>query len=482
MKSSMDFPHERVPRAALISPDATLRSLLTSCLDEAAPAIEWVLRAESDVTELRPESVERLAERNPEVLFLDVGSSPSAGVRFISAVTTRLPGLTVVAAGGALGVDELLDLIRAGASGYVRRPWSREEVTGVCTNLLRKMPGKPVEEEVTPQVGMSRVIALFAPKGGTGVSTLAANLATHIRRATSKRTLLLDLSPELGTCSVLMGVEPRYSYLDVTDSLQRMDERLLYSFLEEHESGAWVLASPGGAATGRALDPESVSAIMRLARRYFEYVVVDVGRSIIDAAAMKALELSDERLVVTTAELPTLRNVKQVLPHVPLPHDRADASDKAIHLVVNRYEEGVSVPKADIERAVGLPLSQVLQEDRERVGRSVNLGQPVVALKSSSPYARSVQQLGDRLAAEDLNGNGKRSAFAGLLRTLLPPFARPNGDGEPANGRRHQAPANGHAAADARSGAVEVRRPPHGRSDHHKGPGRGRVPQEAGAR
>jgi len=428
MRSSSHLSPERMPRAALISPDPTFRSLVTGCLDQSVPSVEWVLRAESDITELRPESVDRLAERAPELLFLDVGSSPSAGARYISAVTARLPGLVLVAAGGALDVDELLSLISAGASGYLRRPWSRDEVTKVCSGLLRKVPPTLVEAETAAPAGACNVVALFSPKGGTGVSTLSANLAVQIRRSTSKRTLLLDLSPELGTCSVLMGVEPRYSYMDVVENLPRMDEGLLYSFLEEHESGAWVLSSPAGVSTSGELSPPSVEALLRLMRRHFEYVVVDVGRGIIDGTAAETLELADERLMVTTAELPTLRNVKEILPRVA----RHKEPKEAVRLVVNRYEEGVSVPAKEVERAVGLPLFQVLNEDRERVGRSVNLGRPLV-MNGSSPYARAVGQIGDRLAADDVPAKHRRSA-GGLLHKLLPSFGRKSGRAEAANG------------------------------------------------
>jgi pilus assembly protein CpaE len=440
MISPMSFSMERIPRAALISPDPTFRTLITTCLDEAAHAVEWVLRAESDVTELRPESVERLAEREPEILFVDVGTSASAGVRFIGAVSARLPGVTVVAAGGAVGVDDLLELIRAGASGYLRRPWSQTEVTDVCANLLRKMPSTPAPVDPSTHVAASHVIALFAPKGGAGVSTMAANLAVHIRRATAKKTLFVDLSPELGTGPILLGMEPRYSYLDVMENLQRMDERLLYSLLDEHESGAWIMGSPPGASMSREVAPEAVRSVLDLLRLHFEYIVADVGRSVIDDATATLLDIADERVMVTTAELPTLRNVKQMLPHVP----RAEDPEHAVRLVINRYEESVSVPTKDVERAVGLPVYQVVEED-QRVARSANLGKPLVMSTPSAPYARSVGSIGDRLAADDLLATGKRSAL-GMLRSLLPTFGRADEAAGTANGHSNGKP-NGHGAS-----------------------------------
>jgi hypothetical protein len=99
--------------------------------------------------------------------------------------------------------------------------------------------------------------------------------------------------------------------------------------------------------------------------------------------------------------------------------------------VVNRYEDGLSLPAKDIERAVGLSPFEILSEDRERVGRSVNLGQ-VLVMNGSSPYARSVGKIGDRLAGVDSSGKGGRS-LGGLLRTLLPGREKADAEG---NGRK----------------------------------------------
>jgi pilus assembly protein CpaE len=446
----MTVPIQGSLRAALISPDPSFRTLVTRCLEELGPSVDWVLRAESDVVELRPESVDRLAERAPDLLFLDVGTSPSAGERFVAAITALMPGLTVVAAGGGLGVDELLALIRAGATGYLRRPWSEDELRDVCANALRKLLSTRADSAVEDPASNARVIALFSPKGGTGVTTLATNLAVHIRQATTKKTLLLDLSPELGTCPVLLGAEPRYSYLDVLESLQRMDERLLQSFLEEHESGLRVLASPQTASMAGEVRRDSVVAIVRLLRRFFDYVVVDLGRSVVDETVATVLELADERLLVTAPELPTLRNVKQILPLVPHGGD----AKESIRVVVSRYEDGVSVSTKEIERAVGLPVWETVHEDRERVGRSANLGRPIV-MQGSSPYAKTVGRIGAVVAAADVTKNGRGGTLSGLLRTVLLPLGLANGGGGHA---REKA-----AAAEASSTHGNGRRPSAGR-------------------
>lgn len=417
-------------RLALISPDRSFRVLLADCLAEEARPVEWVLRSENELSGLRPEAVEQICDRGPDALFLDIGDDPLSGSNFISAISARAPDMTVVAIGDSLDVDALLKVIRSGASGYLRRPFDRHEVAEACSTVLRKAgtKGGPRTADHT-----SRVLGLFSPKGGTGVSTLAANLAVHIRRATAKRTLLLDLTPELGTSPVLLGLEPRYSYLDVLENLHRMDEGLLNTFLDEHDSGTRVLSSPTAVFASREVTPESVSQLLGLLRLYFEYVVVDIGRGVMDRTALRTLELADEKLIVTTPDLPTLRNVKRVMHHLP------SAGDEGLRLVVSRFEEGVSVEKKDIERAVGLPLRHVLAEDREGISKSVNLGRPVV-LNGSSPYSSGVGRIGDLIAKDDLLQKDDRGPLGKLFGKMLPPFGSTNGrrskKSEPRSARR----------------------------------------------
>lgn len=405
-----------MPRIALISPDPSFRTLLRRCLNDVAPSAEWVLSVENGVAGLRPESVDKLLVREPNLLFIDVGDSPGHALRFISAVTSRAPELTVVAAGNRLGEDELLQVIRAGASEYLRRPFDPDDVADACARILRRVGSAPARTGGEK----ARTVALFSPKGGAGVSTIATNLAIHIRKVTDKKTLLLDLSPGLGSCAVLMGLEPRYSHLDVIESLHRMDQRLLHSFLEEHDSGTRLIASPTNVKPDRNVSAEDVHSVVRLARRHFDYVVIDVGRRVVDPAAMKVSELADDTLVVTTPELPTLRAVKRVLPHLSGQNDR---DPENVRLIVNRYLEGEGVSRKDIEQAVGAPVYHVLKEDTSRVTRSINLGQPIV-MNGSSPYAKGVKTLGNRIAGDDLLEKDGGSRIVNLVRTILPPYGR----------------------------------------------------------
>ena len=427
---TQDRNHEdgSVIRIALISRDSSFRSFISACLSESAHPVEWVLRAETGVEELGPENVSRLVELRPDIVFIDIDRSLSAGTSFISALTSSAPEVTVVAAGSPVEAEDLLRLVRAGASEYIPRPLDRQEISEACERILRKRAPRAPRPGITRS---GRLIALYSPKGGTGVSTTASNLAVHIHAASEKKTLLLDLAPALGTCSVMLGLETRYSYLDVVESLSRMDERLLHSFLEKHPSGVRILGSPLAPSSSVSLSSDRVTHLLRLLQRHFDYVVADLGRGVLDPVTARTFDAADHKLIMTTPDLPTLRNVKEVIPHLS---GSGEESKTKLRLVVNRYEEGRSMSKKHVEQAVGLSIFQVLGEDRDRVDRSINLAQPLV-LNGSSPFAVGVKKMGDTIARDDLKDRGSVSRLGGLLRTVLPPYGSKNGKPESRRGK-----------------------------------------------
>ena len=121
------------------------------------------------------------------------------------------------------------------------------------------------------------MIAVFSPKGGSGSTTLAVNLGVTLHQLTGKRTLLLDLAPMLGTAALSLGLQPRYSYLDVIQNFHRMDEELFQSFLEVHESGIQVLSSPPRLEDAAGPSMDEVMGLIRFCRRHFSHVIVDAG-------------------------------------------------------------------------------------------------------------------------------------------------------------------------------------------------------------
>ncbi len=56
----------------------------------------------------------------------------------------------------------------------------------------------------------------------------------------------------------------------------------------------------------------------------------------------------------------------------------------------------------------------------------MNLGQPIV-LNGSSPFSKGIRKLGDGLATDDLLPKAGRRSFGRMMKAMLPPFGRTNG-------------------------------------------------------
>src|SRR5437762_4313516 len=59
-----------------------------------------------------------------------------------------------------------------------------------------------------PKRAAGRVVTVFSPKGGTGKTVIATNLAIALAKREQRKTLLLDLDLQFGDSAIALGIEP----------------------------------------------------------------------------------------------------------------------------------------------------------------------------------------------------------------------------------------------------------------------------------
>ena len=375
---------------ALLTDDETLRRHVMGLVQRPDSADRLVFEAHESASRLPRERVADVLAAKPRLVIVDLGDSVT-GVRVLELLSREAPDVALIAAGPSLPADELLKVVRAGASEYLPRPFVSEDTTQAFQRVRRRLQGaRPVDADGDP----GEVTALFSPKGGVGVTTLALNLAVTLHDITEESTILVDLAPALGTAALAMGLQPRYSYLDVIQNFHRLDDQLFKSFLEVHESGVRVIASPPRAesATGPTMD--EVMGLLRLCKAHFTNVVVDAGHTLTDAAEI-ALREADHRLWVSTPELPTLRNLKRTLELIGDPvtgNGRAPA-----RLILNQYADGLGLSAEEVKNGLGLEVDLIIDRDPTLIPESINLGRPAVLIRRSA-FQKAVEDLASRIA------------------------------------------------------------------------------------
>ncbi len=257
-----------------------------------------------------------------------------------------------------LGREEHPGVLRAaleiGARGFVRWPEERLE-------LLRLIEGA---SGIEPTSTRGILAAVWAPKGGSGASVVAAHLAWALR-SRAKSCLLVDLDLDHGDQAMILGAEPKASILDLVPVADEMTQTALEKVAWGHDSGfrAVLAPTPAPAASNHAVAygaPTDVGGLARALRGMRELVdtlVLDVPSGLGGLRLLTALERSQVVLVVT-ADLLALHRSRRAM-HVLA---AAGVERGRIHPVLNRYEDG-DIRGADVEAVLGCRLSAIVPLD-----------------------------------------------------------------------------------------------------------------------
>ena len=400
----------------------TIRSALISTNEGFRQAVREVVRPDLGLAlsveitvpfvEIGDGHIAELRDTNPELIFLDLGDDPGVGIRLAQFLADQNPGRRFIAAGPTLSPEMLLTAMRAGVSEYLQHPVSRDALRGAVEGAVRRFGRAPAGSPRTP----GEIFAFFSPKGGSGSTTVATNLAIHLHKLTAKKTLLVDLDLELGEIALQLGVEPRFNFVDMIRNFHRMDADLLASFIENHDSGVHLLSAPYHPDKAELVTGDQIGRILRFLREHYDYVIVDTSKSF-TPPTLATFEQADRIFLVTTVDLPSLRNIKRCL---PLIERIVGPKDDAVRLVVNRHQPDNVITLSDVERTLGLKVYWTIANDYDAVVRSINTGIPII-LNGTSRYAQDLKALGGEIAGL---GGGTEPERGLLARTLFDPVSR----------------------------------------------------------
>lgn len=403
-----------VHRFAVATADPEFQAAFKLAVAESEkPAAVVLNRPSGEIISDTEKLADDLRKSEANVLVVDIGSRDKTEVGDeVKALVTEVPGMRVVLVGHPASAPELLDLMRAGVSDYLAKPVENGALPGALERATRGLSHSPGDLGSGKQ---GRVIGLLGPKGGTGVTTLATNLAIKLRQLTETEVLLADLNAELGTASILLGVRPRYNFVELVKNLHRMDEDLLRSYVTRHDSGIGFLPSPLTARDLEGVTKQRINATMKMLKADNDHVVLDLGNAM-TPLAQTALSMCDEVVIVITPEVPCLRNAKRMLPNVA---QSVPGGERSLRFVVNRYDSKTDIPLGQIRDTLGKDVSVALPRVDIEAVEAANVGRPM-AVEGVPKYDKVLVRVTTDLAAPgSIVAAGKRSG-SGLLGLLRP--------------------------------------------------------------
>jgi pilus assembly protein CpaE len=238
-----------------------------------------------------------------------------------------------------------------------------------------------------------RVMTVFSPKGGTGKTTVATNLAAAFAKREGRRTLLLDLDLQFGDAAIVLGLEPEKTIYDLVTAPGELDSEKLAGYVTKHPSGIDVLAAPLRPEDAELVTEGKVTSLLEVARGSYEAIVVDTS-PFFHGPMLATLDRTDELLVLCGLDVPTLKNVRlamQTLELLSFPASR-------MRYIMNRANTNVGLKTREVETALKVKVAHELPSDGA-IPLTVNRGNPAVLAEPRCDFARAIGQIAKQLAS-----------------------------------------------------------------------------------
>lgn len=352
----------------------------------------------ADPTELEAVLTTR---RDVAVAILDGETDFDASLEYYGLLRDNgraIPALMVVS-------PRALDQLAANATSssvedeYCTRPYSAESlrwrVEAMCirSQTVDDGSGPVLQGGDIASDGWARratVVVVFNPKGGVGKTTVATNLASALQIRKGQSVLLIDADTVTGHVTTSLGVDGVRTVVDSwRDELEGGPIETLQDIAAPHPSGLRVVSLTSSPLHTEILDPTRVAEAISLARRGFDFVVVDLHPSY-STLNQAIFEKADRILVPVTPDVPAIRAAVQ------LSNVAAELGIRErLALVINRANSGVSV--ADLERTVAMPALAQVRSGGLLFVRAANEGRTVIEMFPREKITEDFDALADRL-------------------------------------------------------------------------------------
>ena len=379
-------------KIALISPSSSNLQEMSKVLEAASHSVILVDGGKSKMRALAE-------QEHPDLMLVEGMCSDPGELGQVEYVTTHYPGTTVILLCAAHTPEFLLNAMRAGVREVLPSPVSTMVLEAAVGRVAAKLAGSHAKNP-------GKIMAFLSCKGGSGATFLATNLGYQL--AETQNVLLIDLNLQFGDAlSFVHDGTPASTLANVAHDIRRLDASFLAASAVKVAPNYSILAAPEEPSQAIEIKPEHIDAILNLAVTQYDYVLLDMPRTI-DPFSIKALDHAYRIFPVLQAGLPYLRNTKKLLEAF---HSLGYPPEKT-EPIVNRFDKRGEIGMDDMLRLLGRNHLHTVPNSYKDVNASINHGNPLVKTARSNAVSRI-------LAEFTLALNPRQEESRGLLGRLF---------------------------------------------------------------
>jgi pilus assembly protein CpaE len=237
-------------------------------------------------------------------------------------------------------------------------------------------------------------VTIYSPKGGTGCTTLAVNLAITLNNEDT-RVALVDGNLQYGDVAVFLNEQGKNTIIDLAPRAEELDPEIVEDVMLKHPaSGLHVLAAPSRPEYAERVSSNQFAKVLEYLRQMYAYVIVDTA-SLLTDATLAAIDVSDLIVLVTTQDIPSIKNCRLFLDL----SQTLGIERERILFVMNRYDKRINISPDRVTENLKQDVVAVIPLDEATVTKAVNRGVPFVLESKNQPASRGVFSLAENVRA-----------------------------------------------------------------------------------
>lgn len=220
------------------------------------------------------------------------------------------------------------------------------------------------------------LITFLSAKGGTGTSSLCANLAMTIKEQhPDARVVVADLVLPIGSIAQIVGYGGQINLATVANlpSGQANGEYFLKNLPEPELWKFQLLAGSPDPQHANNLRVERISQIVDVLRAAYDFVILDIGRSL-SRFSLPLIQHADLVPLIVSTDLSTVKLTKTVWEYL----NQQGVDMQNIYGILNRAVGLEGLTKAEAEQIIGFPIKTTLPYMGSNFALANNLNQPII--------------------------------------------------------------------------------------------------------
>lgn len=287
----------------------------------------------------------------------------------------------------------------AGVTEYLIKSTVAMQALDNTLERLFSIAAPPVVPETSPaeekETQTGALVVFLSAKGGTGTSSLCANLAMNIKiHKPEARIVVADLVLPIGSIAQIVGYQGQINLTTLADlpSAQTTPE---YFQKNLPQLAAWqfqLLAGSPDPQHGNSLKGDRIGQIVDMLRESYDYIVLDIGRSL-SRISLPLIQRADLITLIVSTDQSTVHLTKTVSEYLK----SQGVDNQRIYAILNRAVGLEGLTKSEAEGIIGIPIKMTMPYMGSNFTLANNLNQPI-----TTKYPRDTASIVLKDAAESM--------------------------------------------------------------------------------